>query len=49
MDEKNIRKQVLKEVHDRLMVMLNTSIDNEHFFDQLDDYIDEIEREEEIQ
>jgi len=48
MDKNNKRKQVLKEVHDRLMVMLNTSIDNEHFFDQLDDYIEELERQAEI-
>lgn len=32
------RGEVLK----RLMNMLDTSIDNKHFFEQLDDYIDEL-------
>ena len=32
-----------KQTKDRLLYMLSTSIDNAHFFEQLDDYIDELE------
>ena len=32
-----------EQTRNRLLYMLNTSIDNEHFFEQLDDYIDELE------
>ena len=32
-----------KQIRDRLLYMLNTSIDNAHFFEQLDNYIDELE------
>ena len=37
------REEALQEVKEKLLMMLNTSIDNKHFFVQLDDYIDEIE------
>ena len=37
------RKETLQEVKEKLLYMLNTSIDNKHFFEQLDDYIDELE------
>lgn len=37
------REETLQEVKEKLLIMLNTSIDNKHFFDQLDDYIDELE------
>ena len=37
------RKETLQEVKEKLLIMLNTSIDNKHFFEQLDDYIDELE------
>ena len=36
------RKETLQEVKEKLLNMLNTSIDNKHFFEQLDDYIDEL-------
>lgn len=36
------REETLQEVKEKLLMMLNTSIDNEHFFEQLDDYIDEL-------
>ena len=32
-----------EQTRNRLLCMLNTSIDNAHFFEQLDDYIDELE------
>lgn len=32
-----------KQTRNRLLYMLNTSIDNAHFFEQLDNYIDELE------
>lgn len=37
------REEALQEVKEKLLMMLNTSIDNKHFFEQLDDYIDELE------
>jgi hypothetical protein len=37
------REETLQEVKSKLLDMLNTSIDNKHFFEQLDDYIDELE------
>ena len=37
------REEILQEVKENLLNMLNTSIDNEHFFEQLDDYIEELE------
>lgn len=37
------REETLQEVKEKLLNMLNTSIDNKHFFEQLDDYIDELE------
>ena len=37
------REETLQEVKEKLLTMLNTSIDNKHFFEQLDDYIDELE------
>jgi len=37
------RKETLQEVKSKLLYMLNTSIDNKHFFEQLDDYIEELE------
>jgi hypothetical protein len=37
------REEVLK----RLVSMLDMSIDNKHFFEQLDDYIDELENKKE--
>ena len=37
------REETLQEVKSKLLNMLNTSIDNKHFFEQLDDYIDELE------
>lgn len=40
------REETLKEVKTKLLHMLNTSIDNKHFFEQLDDYIDELENKE---
>lgn len=36
------REETLQEVRTKLLYMLNTSIDNKHFFEQLDDYIDEL-------
>lgn len=36
------RKETLQEVKEKLLNMLNTSVDNKHFFEQLDDYIDEL-------
>ena len=37
------REETLQEVKEKLLMMLNTSIDNKHFFEQLDDYIEELE------
>ena len=37
------RDETLQEVKSKLLYMLNTSIDNKHFFEQLDDYIEELE------
>ena len=37
------REETLQEVKEKLLMILNTSIDNKHFFEQLDDYIDELE------
>ena len=37
------REETLQEVKEKLLMMLNTSIDNKQFFEQLDDYIDELE------
>lgn len=37
------REETLQEVKSKLLYMLNTSIDNKQFFEQLDDYIDELE------
>ena len=37
------KEEILQEVKEKLLIMLNTSIDNKHFFEQLDDYIDELE------
>ncbi len=37
------RKETLQEVKRKLSNMLQTSIDNKHFFEQLDDYIEELE------
>ena len=37
------REETLREVKEKLLTMLNTSVDNKHFFEQLDDYIDELE------
>ena len=39
------RGETMQEVKEKLLMMLNTSIDNKHFFEQLDDYIDELENE----
>lgn len=36
------REEILQEVKSKLLYMLNTSISNEHFFEQLDDYIEEL-------
>lgn len=36
------REETLQEVKSKLLYMLNTSIDNKHFFEQLDDYIEEL-------
>ena len=36
------REETLQEVKEKLLIMLNTSIDNKHFFEQLDDYIEEL-------
>lgn len=36
------REDTLQEVKSKLLYMLNTSIDNKHFFEQLDDYIEEL-------
>lgn len=36
-----------EQTRDSLLCMLNTSIDNAHFFEQLDDYIDELENKKE--
>ena len=36
------REETLQDVKSKLLHMLNTSIDNEHFFEQLDEYIEEI-------
>ena len=35
-------EEALKDVKEKLLCMLNTSIDNEQFFEQLDDYIEEL-------
>ena len=37
------REETLQEVKEKLLIMLNTSIDNKHFFEQLDDFIDKLE------
>ena len=37
------REETLQEVKEELLMMLNTSIDNKHFFEQLDDFIDKLE------
>ena len=37
------KEETLQEVKEKLLHMLNASIDNKHFFEQLDDYIDELE------
>ena len=37
------REETLQEVKEKLLIMLNPSIDNKHFFEQLDDYIEELE------
>ena len=37
------REETLQEVKEKLLIMLNPSIDNKHFFEQLDDYIKELE------
>jgi hypothetical protein len=42
-DIEYIRKDAITE---KLLQMLNTSSDNQHFFEQLDDYIDELENKE---
>lgn len=34
--------QVRKEIKDHILTMLNTSIDDKQFFEQLDEYIDEL-------
>ena len=39
------REETLQKVKEKLLIMLNTSIDNKHFFEQLDDYIEELENE----
>lgn len=39
-----VREETLQEVKEKLSIMLNTSVDNKHFFEQLDDYIDELEK-----
>lgn len=36
------REETLQEVKTKLQSMLQTSIDNKHFFEQLDDYIEEL-------
>ena len=38
-------EETLKEVKKKLLNMLQTSVDNQHFFEQLDEYIDELENE----
>ena len=38
------REETLKEIKSKLLYMLNTSIDNKHFFEQLDDYIDDLKQ-----
>ena len=35
-------EETLQEVKSKLLYMLNTSVDNKHFFEQLDDYIEEL-------
>lgn len=37
------RGETLQEVKSKLLFMLNTSVDNKHFFEQLDDYIEELQ------
>ena len=37
------REETLQEVKKKLQSMLQTSIDNKHFFEQLDDYIEELQ------
>lgn len=37
------KKETLQEVKSKLLYMLNTSIDNKQFFEQLDDYIEELQ------
>ena len=36
------KEETLQEVKSKLLNMLQTSIDNKHFFEQLDDYIEEL-------
>ncbi len=36
------REETLQEVKTKLLNMLNTSVDNKHFIEQLDDYIEEL-------
>ena len=36
------REETLQEVKSKLLFMLDTSVDNKHFFEQLDDYIEEL-------
>ena len=37
------KEETLKEVKKKLLNMLQTSVDNQHFFEQLDEYIDKLE------
>ena len=37
------REETLQEVKTKLLYMLNTSVDNKHFFERLDEYIKELE------
>ena len=37
------REETLQEVKAKLLYMLNTSVDNKHFFERLDEYIEELE------
>ena len=41
------REETLQEVKTKLLYMLNTSVDNKHFFEQLDEYIEELEKSDE--
>ena len=42
------REETLQEVRTKLLHMLNTSIDNKQFFEQLDDYIEELQTSNEL-